>query len=206
MVLVFAAFAALLTAGFPAPAQADAAGAQAFITKMTDNAVSFLGDPSLSNEERTASFRKLLGANYDMDTIGRFALGAYWKQATPAQRAEYSKLFKDMVVRVYSQRFKEYNGQKVEVRSARSADGNDTIVTSFIMPQQGDSIQVDWRVRGKGASYRVVDVIVQGVSMALTQRSDFASVIQSGGGNVEVLLDHLRKQNDGQVTSVTKTQ
>ncbi len=98
-----------------------------------------------------------------------------------------------MIVEVYARRFSEYDGQKLEVRSSRRENEKDVIVSSVIADASGgQEIKVDWRLRNKGGKYRVIDVIVEGVSMALTQRSDFSSVIQRGGGNASVLLDHLR--------------
>lgn len=174
-----------------AGAKADA-GAQKFISGMADSAISFLGNDTYSQDQKESEFRKLLKNSFDMKTIGRFALGRYWNTATAQQQQEYQQLFENMVVDVYAARFSEYKGQKLEVSGAR-ADGNDTLVTSHIVSANGgDKFQVDWRVRGKGGNYKVVDVIIEGVSMALTQRSDFASVIQRGGGDVQSLLVHLR--------------
>ena len=99
-----------------------------------------------------------------------------------------------MIVSVYSRRFSDYNGQSLEVKSARPEGKYDVLVQSFIVPDNGQKIRLDWRVRPKKGRYKVVDVIVEGVSMALTQRSDFASVIQRGGGDVSVLLDHLKNR------------
>ena len=175
-------------------ADAKLEGAKATITAMTLKGVSFLGDTSLNDEQRAAEFRKLLNDNFDMAAIGRFALGRNWKVATPAQQTEYQKLFKEMIVKTYSRRFKEYNGQKVEVKSARADGETDAIVSSVIVPPSGPSVAVDWRVRQVGGGYKVVDILVEGVSMALTQRSDFASVIQRGGGDIEVLLEQLRQK------------
>ncbi len=157
---------------------------------MAQTGIGFLGNEGLTDEQRTAEFRKLLNANFDMATIGRFALGRYWKTATPAQQTEYQKLFKTMIVKIYSRRFKDYNGQKLEVTAARADGETDVMVSSSIVPPNGQKISVDWRVRNN----KIVDILVEGVSMALTQRSDFASVIQRGGGNVDVLLEHLRAQ------------
>lgn len=131
-----------------------------------------------------------------MNTIGRFSLGRYWRVATAEEQKRYLELFRDMVVDVYSSRFSEYKGEKVEVRSSRAEGKTDVLVTSFIVPDGGGpEIQVDWRVRHKNNRYKVIDVIVEGVSMGVTQRSDFASVIQRGGGKVEVLLAHLEQQD-----------
>lgn len=168
-------------------------GAQKFIDGMAQRALDFLANATLSQEQKSNEFRKLLQDSFDLETIGRFALGRYWQTATPEERKEYQKLFRNMIVEVYSARFKEYKGQHVETRSVRLDGDKDTLVTSFIVQEDGSEIQVDWRVRYKSGHYQIVDVIVEGVSMSVTQRSDFSSVIQRGGGSIQALLTHLRK-------------
>jgi phospholipid transport system substrate-binding protein len=172
-------------------------GARNFIDSMAGRAIEFLGDEAMSTDAKKNSFKKLLKDSFDMNTIGRFAMGRYWRSASPQQRDEYQKLFETMVVEVYSQRFSDYQGQRFEARTYRADGEKDTIVTSFIIPDQGSEIQIDWRVRYKDGKYKVIDIIVEGVSMSVTQRSDFSSVIQRGGGNVQVLIDHLREKTKG---------
>ncbi len=167
--------------------------AQSFINDMGEDAVSFLADKSLSKKQKAAKFRKLLKTSFDMKTIARFALGRYWKTATPAQQKEYLGLFENMIVNVYSSRFNDYQGEGFEVVSNRADGKRDFLVNSFIVPNSGSKVKVDWRVREKNGSYKIIDVIIEGVSMSLTQRSDFSSVIQRGGGKIDVLLDHLKK-------------
>lgn len=171
-----------------------AEGAKSFIASMGDRGINFFGNQSMSMEAKRAEFASLLNESFDMNTIGRFCLGTYWRVATPAQQKEYLKLFNKMIVTIYSQRFSDYKGQKFEVRSVRKENDKDSIVTSYIVPPSGPQVRVDWRVRSKGGAYRVVDIVVEGVSMSQTQRADFASVIQRGGGKVDVLLNHLRGQ------------
>ena len=166
-------------------------GAESFIDSMASDAIAFLSNGTPSQSQKKEYFRKLLGRKFDMKTIGRFTLGRYWRVSTPQQRTEYQKLFENMVIDVYSSRFSEYEGQRFETRGHRTDGTKDVIVTSFVIPEQGPEIQVDWRVRYKKGVYKVVDVLVEGVSMSVTQRSDFAAVIQRGGGNVSVLIDHL---------------
>ncbi len=168
-------------------------GAEVFIDDLAKKAISFLENPLLTQEQRRAEFRDLLLTRFDMKTLARFSMGRYWRQATPAQKKEYFKLFQEMIVDVYSHRFDDYKGQTVDVRKARPEGSADIVVNSAIEQPDGTEIQVDWRVRYKDNSYQVVDVIVEGVSMAMTQRSDFASVIQRGGGQVQVLITHLRQ-------------
>jgi len=167
-------------------------GAKKFVNDMGEEAINFLSDDSLNQSQKEREFRDLLKDNFDMRTIGRFALGKYWNLASPDQQSEYQRLFENMVVEVYAQRFNEYQGQNFEVRDARPSGKADVIVNSYIVPDTGSDIQVDWRVRYKNGRYKIVDVIIEGVSMAVTQRSDFSSVIQRGGGNIQVLLAHLQ--------------
>lgn len=169
-------------------------GAEAFIDKMAQQGIGFLGDAAMDDAARRAEFKKLLSTNFDMNTIARFSLGPYWKSASAAQREEYVGLFKKMIVEVYAQRFSEYKGQKLQVRGSRPEGQADILVNSSIVQPSGPEVAVDWRVRKKDGQYKIVDVIVEGVSMAVTQRSDFSSVIQRGGGQLEVLLAHLRTQ------------
>lgn len=176
------------------PAEQTAWGAKSFISTMSQKALSFLADPAMSQEQKAREFQHLLESSFDMNTISRFALGRYWRTATPEQRKEYQDLFRQMVLNVYSERFDEYSGQEFVVRGVRNEGESDAIVSSFVVSQQGPEIQVDWRVRHKKDKFKIIDVMVEGVSMTVTQRSDFASVIQRGGGNVAVLIDYLRSQ------------
>lgn len=207
MALVFAASPAYAFVGGHLSVQADKSGlhllanddkrlqgAEDFVDNLATRAVGFISDASLSEAQKQKEFKKLLKSNFDMRTIGRFALGRYWRVATAAEKKEYQKLFEAMVVRTYSNRFAEYSGQKVVVRKSRKNGEKDITVTSFIVGNGQSEIQVDWRLRYKDGRYRVIDVIVEGVSMGVTQRSDFSSVIQRGGGQVSVLLEHLRAQ------------
>ncbi len=167
-----------------------------FIKDLAKQGIGFLEDQSMTEEKRKEEFRNVLKNNFDMKTIGRFALGRYWKTSTSAEKDEYLKLFEEMVVDVYSRRFSDYNGEGFSVLSARAQGTSDSIVSSQIIPASGSKISVEWRVREKNGTLKIIDIMVEGVSMSLTQRSDFASVIQRGGGNIDILLDHLRPQSE----------
>ena len=180
----------------PASRQVQAeSGARDFVADMGEKALSFLKDSSLGEDSKAQQFRRLLENNFDMPTIARFSLGQYWRQMSPQQQKEYTSLFREYVVKVYSARFREYSGQTFQTTGARKDNATDTIVGSAIQsPGGGDPVSVDWRVRYKNGQYKIVDVIVEGVSMTLTQRSDFSAVIQKGGGSVQAILSQLRQQ------------
>lgn len=170
--------------------------AQAFVVKLGEDGISVLSDSNLTQEQKNKAFQEILSESFAMKTIARFALGSYWRSANKKQQEEYLELFEDMITNVYINRFEEYNGEMFETDNARPQGKSDFVVTSFITSTNGPDVKVDWRVREKNGKYRIVDVIVEGVSMALTQRSDFAAVIQSGGGDVEALLVHLREKSN----------
>ena len=169
------------------------ANAKAFVQDMTSEGIGLIQNQTDDPAALTKSFRTLLNRDFDMDYIGRFAMGRYWRGMNASQQKEYLSLFEDMIVDVYSKRFQDYDGQKLVVYSARPDGKYDVLVNSAIIPPSGPKIRVDWRVREKNGRYKVIDIMVEGVSMALTQRSDFSSVIQRGGGDVEVLIEHLKK-------------
>ncbi len=176
----------------PVAGQTNGDQAKSMIDKMGKKAISFLSNESLSLSGKEKKFRQLLRTSFDMGTIGRFALARNWKVATQGEKKEYQRLFESLVVKVYSSRFNDYKGEGFDVVSFRDAGKKDVLVTSYIVPASGSKVKIDWRVRNKNGQYKIIDVIIEGVSMSVTQRSDFASVIQRGGGKVEVLLAHLR--------------
>ena len=176
--------------------QARAVNAEQFIASLGDRALQILAGGSQNPSERDIAFRKVLDEGFDLALIGRYAMGRYWRRATQEQRSEYIKLFKDFIVVTYIARLGEYSGETLRVVSSRR-DDQDTIVTSEIVMEGRPSIRVDWRVRNDasdGSETKIIDVIVEGISMLLTQRDEFASVIQRSGGNVEGLLVRLRKK------------
>lgn len=168
---------------------------QIFVQNLGAEALRVLADKSVTKEQAAATFKKMLNDNFDVPTISRFVLGRYWNIATPAQQQEYATLFNRMVEKIYVDRFGLYSGETFNVTGARAdAGGTDTIVLSQVVRPQGPPVNVEWRVRSMNGALKIVDVIVEGVSMSVTQRAEFASVIQRGGGNVEALLAMLRER------------
>jgi phospholipid transport system substrate-binding protein len=171
-------------AGVSARAAADPGG---FISELVRNALVSLGDHQLSPEARDTKFRAIMEQNFDVPRISRFVLGRYWNEASAQDRERFQKLFQDYIVRAYAARFSQYTAgaeQQFKVTSARPENDTTSIVMSEILREKGPPIRVDWRVRNDGGQFKIVDVDVEGVSMVLAQREEFASVIQRNGGNV----------------------
>ena len=171
-----------------------------FVQKLGDTALTSLTDKNMPRAEREQRVRAILENNFDILAIGKFAMGAYWRDASEAQRNEYLGLFENSLVNTYTTRFEDYSGQTLRVKGFNASGDTDSIVLSEIVQKDGPSVNVEWRVRKEGNNFKIVDVTVEGISMSITQRSDFASVIQHGGGSIDTLLASLREQNKPQKT------
>ena len=190
-----AVFAAGLALSTTLTRAADPAAAETFIADLGQQVVSTLQREDLTIEEAELQFREVFRTNFDIPTIGQFALGRYWRVASPAQREEFLILFEESVVETYARRFTEYSGQSFRVSGSRAISERDVLVSTSILNADGQLLVViDWRVRERDPGFQIIDVVVEQVSMGVTQRSDFNAVIQRGGGKVEVLLEALRQQ------------
>ena len=163
-----------------------------FIRSLGDEAITTLGDDTLDDRAREREFSRLLHAGFDLKTIGRFVLGRYWRRATTEEREEFHELFGQFVVKTYAARLGQYAGETLHVGNARTYGTGDTIVSSEIRIANAPTVRVDWRVRNRAGEHKVIDVIVEGLSMAITQRDEFSAVIQRSGGRVEGLLERMR--------------
>lgn len=171
------------------------AKARAFIEGLADQAVQALTNASVPREEREKRARVLLRENFAVPTIAQWVLGRYWRVATPAEQQEYLRLFEDLIVVTYVDRFTRYSGERLRVtRSVGLGETGDVNVFSDITNPGGTPIDIGWRVRTRDGSMKVVDVSVEGVSMGQTQRAEFASIIQNNGGQVAGLLAEMRQR------------
>lgn len=165
-------------------------GAAEFVKRLANEALATLNQSGGSLAQREAAFQKLLREGFDLKLIGRFVLGRYWRTATPGQRDDFQRLFEEFVLKSYAYRLGGYKGEDFTIVSTRAAGEKDALVKTRIVRPSGPPITADWRVRAKGDRFRIIDVMVAGVSMAVTQRSEFAAVINRGGFNG--LLEALR--------------
>lgn len=157
------------------------APASALIEGLATRALAVLRRGDLGIEEREGQFRAILSEGFDLAFIGRFVLGQHWQAADAGQRDEYQALFAEFVLRTYSSRFGGYAGETFTVTGARRASEKDVVVACAIGRQGAEPIVTEWRVRTIDGSPRIIDVAVEGISMALNQRQEFDSVIAQYG-------------------------
>jgi phospholipid transport system substrate-binding protein len=176
-----------------AATQASPEGARQLIEGMAQEAISVLSEKNTTIIKQ--KFSDLLRSGFDIDGIARFTLGRHWRTATPEQQREYSTLFANYVVGIYANRFQAYSGEELKVVGIKP-DGEGYIVNSTIAkPGAPNPIKVDWMLsKGQDNMLRVRDVVIEGVSMGITQRSEFSTIVQNSGGNIEGLLSQLRSR------------
>ena len=165
--------------------------ATALVKSLGDAAVAMLSDKKLGQVEKIRQFRHLLNQSFAMRGIARFALGRYWRRANYTQRRRYLKLFEDYIVNSYAARFSNYDGEKFIVQGERIDDRGNAIVTTRIQRPSGEPVVVLWHLRERLGAVLIVDVVVEGISMSLTQRSDFAASVRTAGGDLDAFLDTL---------------
>ena len=172
-------------------------GAAAFIQSFGDRGISLLSDRELGDDARRDSFRDLIKSHFDLPGIGRFVLGRHWRKATKAERDEYGQLFEDYVVTSVDRKLSVYAGETLEIDTSRSMGDGKAIVKTRIVPPDGTAVRVDWWLKRRGEQWRIIDLVVEGVSLVLTQRNEFDAVIKQGGGQISPLLQRLRDQTAG---------
>ena len=186
----------VLAVGFP-PNTAHAippGEASKFVGDLGDNALRTLGDKSLALGQRQQRLRDLLREGLAVKGIGRFVLGRYWRGASEAQRKRYLKLFEAYLLYSYGSRFQQYSGETIRIVGEKGDTGKGRLVISEVVRGDGSTLRVQWRVRQAKSRLMIVDVVVEGVSMAITQRSEMAAVIQQKRGNLDALLDEIESK------------
>ncbi len=173
-----------------------------YINDLSNQAITTLSDKSISTEQRREEFRKLFRDGFAVNGIARFVAGRYWRSASEDERTEYLQLFEDVIVNTWADRFSQYSGQKFEVRGATDATPdkspeNVALVESLFFTDPTTPVRLEWRVASKGDLFKIVDVKLEGISMATTQRDEFNSVVSKNGRTLAALIEELRRRDGG---------
>lgn len=193
--LLLAAAAVAATRARPAAAQqVDIARATSFIRATGQElvaAINAAGAPVAQRRERVA---QILRRAVDVEGVGRFILGRWWRQASAAQQQEYMQLFEQVLIRNLSARFGEYQGVRFDLGRTQQRTEEDALVNTVVERPNTPAFALDWRVADVGGQPKVVDVIAEGTSLRLTTRSEYSSVISRSNGDVGALLVAMRNQ------------
>lgn len=155
---------------------------------------------STSPQQRLAGFDQLFREDFDVPGLGRFVLGRFWRIFTPWEQQEFLGLFENYVVLTYSEKLSDYteDGGRPSVTGCRP-DPDGAIVSSEIIRGSGayQPIRVDWRLTAQNGSYKISDIIIDGLSMAANGRSQLERVVERNGGRPQAILAVMRQQVAG---------
>jgi phospholipid transport system substrate-binding protein len=169
------------------------AGAHSMVEKTVGEVLDVLADKSVSTEKRLQFIEKIVHARFDLQAMSRLVLARNWKRFSKEQQVEYVSEFKTYLANNYGNRIERYNQEKVEILSARDEPRGDVIVQTKISGGQFSGALVDYRLRKTAGEWRVIDVVIEGISMVSNFRDQFKAVVSSGGP--ELLLKKLKEKN-----------
>ena len=191
--ICFAILAALTIWSWSANAAIDAQKAENFVKDLTQQGIEQLINSNASEPEKQARFTKLFNEDLDLDFIGKFVLGRYWRTATPKQRAEFIDVYRKLNIQTWSARFNEFKGKHFEFLGSESSKSADQVFVNTQVPMpEGAPASVKWRVKETGGQYRIVDIIIENVSLAQTARSEYTGYIQKSPEGINGLIKDLR--------------
>jgi phospholipid transport system substrate-binding protein len=169
----------------------------AFLQNLQHHTLETLKGKSMNDEARENHFRSLFNDNFDLPAIGRFVVGRYWKRASDEEREDFLEVFEDAMVQRFLPFFSEDNSDlRLEFNGAHKDERHEGmyIVNSVLPRDDAEPVQVAWRVRYRDAGPRILDIVIEGASMAITLRSEYSSFVKANGGKVAKLTESLREK------------
>jgi phospholipid transport system substrate-binding protein len=196
--LILAA-AIFLTAPFASAQTSQPATARAVIDQVMHDVLAVLRDPKLTKEDKTKRVRAIADERIDFTTLARLTMAANWRTLTPAQQAEFVKEFTEHVSITHGNIIDEYNDEDVQITGDRAEARGDYTVTTRIVGKKPDGsgteevAKVEYRLRETGGKWQIIDVTIDGVSLAANFRAQFQEIMSNGG--IDQLLKLLREKN-----------
>jgi phospholipid transport system substrate-binding protein len=177
---------------YPATARAQADRASAFIKSTGDRLVTIVNAGG-STADKRREIGKIVLAAIDVETVGRFCLGRFWRQASAEQQKTYQALFQEVLITSITAKLGEYQGVRFTMGRTRAQE-EDQIVATVVERPNNAPATVEWVVARAATDPKVVDVIAEGTSLRITQRSDYASFLSRNNNSIDALLAAMRRQ------------
>ena len=164
-----------------------------FVNELVREAIDKLADKNLNKEEKSVFIEKVALENVDINALGLYTLGELRKSSDESDISKYQKSFEKYFLKSLTSRLTDYSSSKFEILGDDKKSANYTIVKSKITPDNGDpDIKIDWRVYTKNPEKPLIrDLIVEGLSLARTQKEEFASVLNSNNNDIKILINKL---------------
>ena len=166
--------------------------ADVFIQSTVNRAAETLNG-NLTKEQRIDKLKEIAKETVDIKGIGFYSLGAYRKNLSKDQLTSYMNIFEEYFLKSFSSRLAEYSNPEIEVNSKKKLNENYTIVSSTLVATDSrPEVKIEWRVYTKNPENLLIrDLIIEGLSLARTQKEEFSSIINSNDGKIEALLKNL---------------
>lgn len=169
--------------------------ASKYVEKIGTQALSTITNTSFSKSQKQSRLDKMFADNVDIAWVARFVMGRYWRQATDAQKNKYLKAYQTFLIKHYTSRFTDYTSGSFTITGVREDGESEYTVGMELVGEKKNEppVLVDYRVRKEGGGFKIFDIIVEGVSLITTQRSEFASVISDH--SIDYLIAQLEKKS-----------
>jgi len=179
-----------------ANSDANATCAENFIKNITDQAINDVINSDGSIDEKKNNFEKIFKSALDLKFIARFVLGRNWRTSTKAQQDEFITTYSEFNIKLWSNRFDEFTGKKFVFKGTKASKSRNQIFVNTEVPMENaEPAKVVWRVKlNKSGEYKIIDIIAEGVSLAMTARNEYASFIKSNPDGVEALIKDLKEK------------
>ena len=165
-----------------------------FISELVNDAITRLSDKNLNAEQKENFISEIALENVDIKALGLYTLGELRKSSSEIDISNYQDSFKKYFLKSLTSRLSDYSSSKFEIIGEDKKSANYTIVNSKIIPEDGPEIKIDWRVYTKNPDKPLIrDLIVEGLSLARTQKEEFASILSSNNNEIKVLIENLEK-------------
>jgi len=173
---------------------ADSSDPKQFIQEIVDEAKEILVD-SNSDKYKSDKLTEIALVTVDINGVGFYTLGSYRKDLTEEQKKEYTILFKKYFLKTFVSRLTDYSEPKIDVVSAEKKNEKYTIVSSILLAtEKRAEVKIDWRVYTKDPNKPLIrDLIIEGLSLARTQKEEFSSIIESNDGDINALFNKLKE-------------
>ncbi|MBB3064873.1 MlaC/ttg2D family ABC transporter substrate-binding protein [Limibacillus halophilus] len=170
---------------------------EAFIGQLRDSAVKELTDKSVPHEQRKQRFRQLLAEGFDIPAIGSFVTAKYWRRADAAAQQDFLDVFQDVITLRFLPIFDHFEeGTELEVNRVVNDKDSPRVIDVFstLVRPVGEPVSIAWRILETDSVYQIVDVRVENLSMAITLRSEYTSLLQRHNGDMAALAKELRRR------------
>lgn len=174
------------------------AGARTVISETVEEVLAVLRDKTVPTEDRIRSIEQIVYGRFDLYVMSRLVLARSWKRFSEEQKAEYVEEFKKYLTNSYGSRIERYDQQRVEIVGEREEARGDVVIQTKIVGGEFEGALVDYRLRNQNGEWRVIDVVIEGISMVSNYRDQFKSIVSSGGP--ELLLEKLKEKNAAGMT------